>query len=71
MKLLCTESDVDVCSEIIRKLADAGIEAETRRREPSLFDNREQNANTALQEIWILDEDKADKAQAILYPEAD
>ena len=71
MKLLCTESDTDICSNIIKRLAEAGIEAEAREREPSLFDDGQQSAPRVLHEVWILNSEDIEKANAILYPETD
>ena len=59
MKLLCTESDTDVCGEIIRKLANAGIEAETKPRAPSLFDPEDADQYRELHEIWVVDDGDA------------
>ncbi len=69
MKLLCTESDISACQEIIARLSQAGIEAEMRPREPSLFDPDNTDRNRDLQEIWALNDDDAERAHAILYPE--
>ncbi len=71
MKLLCTESDIDICNDIITRLSAQGIDAEIRQRAPSLFDDENAERNEDLHEVWILKAEDADSANAILYPEPD
>ncbi len=71
MKLLCTESDIDICNDIISKLSAQGIDAELRQHAPSLFDDANAERNDELHEVWILNAEDSDSANAILYPEPD
>jgi hypothetical protein len=69
VRLLCTESDIVTCKNIISLLAEAGINAELRQRTPSLFDTRNQDRTGQLYEIWAASDEDAERANAILYPE--
>ena len=69
MRLLCTESDIAACNDILSRLAAAGIQAELRQRTPSLFETRDKGKPGQLYEIWAADEEDAERANAILYPE--
>lgn len=71
MKLLCTESDLNVCNDIISKLSAQGIEAQIRPRNPSLFDDNNAARGKDLHEVWLLNPEDADSAEAVLYPEED
>jgi hypothetical protein len=71
VKLVCTESDIEACNEIIKKLTGAGIDAETRPRAPSLFDPDGADKERELHEVWVVNDEDADKAAALLYPQED
>lgn len=70
MKLLCSESDLKVCTDIVNRLASEGIASEVRQRSPSLFDSKE-TASKDLHEVWIINDEDIDRAIALLYPDID
>jgi hypothetical protein len=70
MKLLCTESNLDICNDIVNRLASEGIESELRQRNPSLFDSKETPSGD-LREVWIVNDADTDKANNLLYPDND
>ena len=71
MKLLCSESDTDICNEIVARLAAVGIAAEVRQRSPSLFDEDTGVDSDASHEIWVVNDEDAEKARDMLYPDSD
>ena len=70
MKLLCSESNLDICKDIVNRLASEGIESEVRQRSPLLFDTKE-TASDDLHEVWIINDEDTDKANSVLYPDID
>lgn len=71
MKLLCSESSMDICGDISRKLASAGIANDIQKRNPSLFDSDTNQLQNNLFEIWIANDEDLDRANSLLYPPDD
>lgn len=71
MKLLCSESSMDICGDISRRLAAAGIVSEIHQRNPSLFESEDDKPQNLLYEIWITRDEDIDRANELLYPPDD
>lgn len=70
MKLLCSESSYDLCSNIASLLEKAGIKNSIMERHPSLFDEHGNNS-LPTHEVWIIDDADFEKAFSTVYREQD